>query len=108
MVGLLEQVAAERVLLDGSGNHQDRDPVLPAVDHLGHGVGQADIGDDDDAGLTRRPRIAVRHRDHGALVDALDQLDGGLVHQRVEDRIVASRQHLPELRDPVLPLVAAP
>ena len=89
MVGLLEQVAAERVLLHrGDGDH-DRNLVLPAVDHLRHGVGQADIGDDDDAGLARSARIAVRHRDHGALVDALDQLDGGLVHQRVEDRIVA-------------------
>jgi len=92
MIALLEQVAAERVLLHRGDGDQDRDLVLPAVDHLRHGVGQTDIGDDDDAGLARGAGVAVGHGDHGAFVDALDQMDGGLVHQRIEDRIVAGRR----------------
>ena len=91
MIGLLEQIAAERVLLHRGDRDHDRDLVLPAVDHLRHGVGQADIGDDDDAGLARGAGIAVGHGDDGAFVDALDQLDRGLVDERVEDRIVAGR-----------------
>jgi hypothetical protein len=47
---------------------------------------------DHDTGLARRPGIAVGHGDHGAFVDALDQVDAGLVHQRIEDRIVAGRR----------------
>ena len=92
MVALLEQVTPERVLLHRGDGDEDRNLVLPAVDHLRHGIGQTDIGDDDDAGLARRARIAVGHGDHGAFVDALDQVDGGLVHQCVEDRIVAGRR----------------
>ena len=65
--------------------------VLPAVDHLRHGVGQADIGHDHHAELAGGSRIAVGHGDHGALLDALDQRDAGLVDQRVEDRVVAGR-----------------
>jgi hypothetical protein len=92
VVGFLEQVAAERVLLDrGDGDH-DRNLVLPAIDHLGHGVGQTDIRHDDDAGLARGPGIAVGHGDHGAFVNPLDQLDAGFVHHRVEDRVVAGRR----------------
>ena len=92
VVGFLEQLAAERALIDRSGGDQDRDLVLPAVHHLGHRVGQTDIGHDHDAGLARGARIAVRHRDHRAFVNALDELDAGLVHQRVEDRIVRGRR----------------
>ena len=92
MIGLLEQIAAECVLLHRGDRDHDRDLVLPAVDHLRHGVGQADICDDDDAGLARCAGIAVGHGDHGAFVDALDQLDRGLVDERVEDRIVAGRR----------------
>ncbi len=54
MVGLLQLVAAERVLIDRGDGDQKRNLVLPGVDHLRHGVGQADIGDDDDAGLASR------------------------------------------------------
>ena len=54
MIGLLPLVAAERVLIDRRDCDQHRNLVLPGVDHLGHGVGQADIGDDDDAGAARR------------------------------------------------------
>jgi len=89
---LLEQVAPERVLLDRGDGDQDRNLVLPAVDHLRHRIGQTDIGDDDDAGLARRARITVGHGDHGAFVDALDEVDRGLVHERVEDRIIARRR----------------
>jgi hypothetical protein len=92
MVGLLEQVAAERVLLHRGDGDEDRNLVLPAVDHLRHGVGQTDIGDDDDAGLARGAGVAVGHGDHGAFVNALDQVDGGLVDERIEDRIVAGRR----------------
>ena len=91
MIGLLPLVAAERVLIDGGHRDQHRNLVLPGVDHLGHGVGQTDIGDDHHAGAPRRPRIAVGHGDHGAFLNAFDQIDLRHVDQRVEDRMVAGR-----------------
>jgi hypothetical protein len=39
--------------------------------------------------MTTPAGIAIGHGDHGAFVDALDQVDGRLVHQRIEDRIIA-------------------
>ena len=91
VIGLLELVAAQRVLIDRGNRDQERNLVLPAVDHLGHRVGQADIGNDDDAGLPRCAGIAVGHGHHGAFLDALDQMNLGHVDQRVEDRMIAGR-----------------
>ena len=91
MIGLLPLVAAERVLIDGGDRDQHRNLVLPGIDHLGHGIGQADIGDDDDAGAAGGPRIAVGHGDHGAFLNAFDQIDLRHVDQRIEDRMIAGR-----------------
>ena len=92
MLGFLGRLAAEYLVADRGDRHHDRDIVLEAVDHLGHRIGQPDIGDDDDAGLAGGPRIAVGHGDHGTFLHALDELDVGLVDERVEDRRVAGRR----------------
>ncbi len=57
VVDLLPLIAAQLVLTDRGDRDQHRNLVLKSVDHLRHGVGQADIGDDDDAGAPRRARI---------------------------------------------------
>jgi hypothetical protein len=91
VVGLLELVAAQRILIDRGHRDQQRNLVLPAIDHLGHRVRQADIGDDYDTGAPRCAGIAVGHRHHGAFLDALDQMNLGHVDQCVENRMVAGR-----------------
>ena len=92
MVALLEQVAAERVLLDRRDGDQNRNLILPAVDHLRHRIGQADIGDDDDPGLAGSAGVTIGHGDHGPFLDALDQMDRRFIDQRIEDRIIAGRR----------------
>ena len=91
MVGLLPLVAPQRVLIDRRDRNQHRNLVLPGVDHLGHGIGQADIGDDNDAGAAGGARITVGHGDHGAFLNAFDQVDLRHVDQRIEDRMIAGR-----------------
>ncbi len=92
VVRLLKKVSAKRALLHRGDRHHNGDLILPAVDHLRHGIGQPDIRHDDDAGLAGNARIAVRHGNHRAFVNALDQLDAGLVDERIENRIIAGRR----------------
>ena len=89
VVGLLPLIAAKRVLIDRRDGDQHRNLVLEGVDHLGHGVGQADIGDHDHAGASRGARVTVRHGGHGAFLNALDEFDLGHVDERIEDGMVA-------------------
>jgi hypothetical protein len=42
--------------------------------------------------VTRGAGFAIDHRDDGAFMNALDQLNGRLVDHRIEDRIVAGRR----------------
>ena len=91
MIAFLKLVAAHRILIDRGDRDQKRNLVLPAIDHLRHCVGQSDIGDDDDAGTPGCARVAVSHGHHGAFLNALDQVNPGLVDQRVENRMVAGR-----------------
>ena len=92
VVDLLPLIAAKLVLADRGDRDQHRDLVLVGIHHLRHGVGQADIGDHDNAGAPRRARVAVRHAGDRAFLHALDDLDLRHVDERVEDRMIAGRR----------------
>ena len=80
------QLVAELALADRGPDRHDERGRCPAqlVDHLGHGVGQADIGDHDDGGLAGRARaVAVPAMATTApSLHALDKLDARLVPTR--------------------------
>ena len=92
MVVILWVVAAHRGLAESRHDEQHRYAVLVGIDELRHSVGKPDIGDARHSRLAREPRIAVGHRDDGALLHALDQGDFRHVDQRVVDGRIAGRR----------------
>ena len=92
VIDFLPLIAAEFVLTDRGDRNQHRNLIFVGVDHLRHGIGQADIGDHDHAGAPRRARVAVRHGGDRAFLYALDDRDLGYIDERVEDRMIARRR----------------
>ena len=86
-IGLLERVGADQGGRHLPGDDDHRDRIHQRVGDAGDGVGRARArGDEHDAGLAGRPRIAFRRVGRGLLMADEDVADPLLLEHRVVDR----------------------